>query len=175
MAGHYQVYNAGTGKLTANIRFGGTKTPPLTGARWRGASGNHIIIEPYSLAAAAAPIFDTGHPDFKTGSVGTPNTAWVHANTGGSGLPADSTAPSDEYISVRAFAKLTSWGHFLTGTEKRAGDKLLNYGQLMELRGGYTPGTQTAINESEPEGGVPLSDPRTGPGTFVGNPNLKYV
>lgn len=171
MTGHYQVYNAGTGKLTGNILFGGTKTGQPGVPRWRGASGNYIIIEPYSLAAADTPIFDTGHPDFKTGSPGTPNTAWVHANTGGAGLPADSTAPSDEYISVRAFAKLTSWGHFLTGTEMRAGDKLMNYGQLMELRGGYTPGTQTVINESEAQ--IPLADPRTGPGTVPGSPTLK--
>ncbi len=128
----------------------------------KGTSGNPVIVRPYNPGGGAETvIFDPGYAEFKTGSVGSPNSAWV-PYTGPDAAP-------DEYVSVNTFAVASYQGSFLQSNNGIAGDRLLSYSHVEDLRGGIG-GSQTVQNESEAQ--VAPSDPRNAGGLLANdNPN----
>lgn len=150
-AGHYQVTDA-NGNPNGNVTF--------DAANWSGSAGNPITVEPYKSEIA---VFDCGFSEFKTGSWRTPNNAWFRARDGRRPeIPPCPNAHEDEYVSLTTYDREVKWGHFLKGSGLVAGDKLLAYSRLEDLR---------AKQESDIV--VPLSDPRLAGGPLAGKPTHK--
>ncbi len=154
-----------------NVNFKGTLASPIT-----------------VIADSVVAIFDTGY-DGNTTNIGidstVPNgtvTDTFKSNPSAAWVPCtDPEAPSDEYVSVHNYpsnnVERYMMGIFLASSTGLAGDKLMTYNRLQDLRGGINTDISQGpvqLTQNESDVVVLLADPRTAGGPLVGDPTHKH-